>query len=236
MQNTDVAIPVWGVFRRLGALRLPAVRRVLFKQIYFTANEAYLLIALIGFALGAIVVTLLHVQYGQSRDTALRLLGSLTFAELAPLLAALVMIARSSSAVASELANMRMHGEFRALRLMNIDIATYLLLPRLLGMALACMLLSACMALSALTAGLLVAAGSHVSYQLVTLERVLSWQPVLLLPAKSFSFGLVAAFLACRSGLSVAALPTEVPRATSMAVMHGMGSLFILDLLWALLR
>ncbi len=235
MQNTDASISMWSVWRKLPALRMQPVRRILLKQLYFTANEAYLLVALIGFALGAIIVVLLHVEYGQSRDTALRLLGSLTFAEFAPLLAGLVMIARSSSAVASELANMRMHGEFRSLRLMDIDIAAYLLLPRVAGMALACVLLSCCMALAALTGGLIVAAGSNISYQLITLERVLSWSAVLLLPAKALSFGLAAAVLACRAGLSVAPLPTEVPRATSMAVMHGMGALFVLDLLWAII-
>ncbi|WP_028454654.1 ABC transporter permease [Chitinilyticum litopenaei] len=236
MQNSAASSSLWALWRTLPALRHAPVRRVLYKQLFFTANEAYLLVSLIGFALGAIVVVLLHMQYGQSRDTALRLLGSLTFSEFAPLLAGLVMIARSSSAIASELANMRMHGEFRALQLMAIDIRSYLLLPRVLGMALSAMLLSACMALAALAGGMLVAAGSDVSYQIINLERVLSWSAVLLLLPKSLSFGLAAAMLACRAGLSVAALPTEVPRAASMAVMHGMGALFTLDLCWAFLR
>jgi phospholipid/cholesterol/gamma-HCH transport system permease protein len=52
------------------------------------------------------------------------------------------MVARSSSAVASELAHMRANGEFRCLARHGIDIGGYLLLPRMLGMTFAAIVLS----------------------------------------------------------------------------------------------
>jgi len=47
------------------------------------------------------MILLLHGKYGQGKEAALRLMVRLVFTEFAPLFAALVLVARSSSAVAS---------------------------------------------------------------------------------------------------------------------------------------
>jgi phospholipid/cholesterol/gamma-HCH transport system permease protein len=218
-----------------GFARAP-VRRIFLKQVYFTANEAAWLMFFIGFALGGIVVTQLHDQYGQSRDAALRLLGSMTFTELAPLLTVLIMMARSASAVAIELATMRVSGEVRELERMGISIVSYLLLPRVLGMMGSAVLLTACMAFGALLGGVLFVAGWDASYQVLALERVLKMSEVLLCLAKAASFGLAAGLLACQSGLRVQLNATEIPKAASRAVMRGLFALFAIDLFWAILN
>jgi phospholipid/cholesterol/gamma-HCH transport system permease protein len=218
-----------------GFTRAP-VRRVFLKQVYFTANEAAWLMFLIGFALGGIVVTQLHGQYGQSRDTAMRLLGSLTFRELAPLLTVLIVMARSASAIAIELASMRINGEVRELQRMNISIASYLILPRVLGMMCSSILLTACMALGATLGGVLLISGWDASYQVLALDRILRVGDIAICLAKAASFGLAGGILACQAGLSVQLSATEIPRAASRAVMRGLFALFALDLCWAFLR
>ena len=82
------------------------VRRVLARQLYFSGLESLWLVILIGIAVGAIIVSQLHFGIGQNGADALRLLAGLLLSELAPLLTALILIARSSSAMASELAAM----------------------------------------------------------------------------------------------------------------------------------
>ncbi|WP_373975233.1 ABC transporter permease [Chitinibacter sp. SCUT-21] len=218
-----------------GFARAP-VRRVYLKQVYFTANEAAWLMFFIGFALGGIVVTQLHGQYGQSRDTAMRLLGSLTFSELAPLLTVLIVMARSASAIAIELASMRINGEVRELERMNISITSYLILPRVLGMMSSSILLTACMALGATLGGVLLISGWDASYQVLALDRILQVGDIAVCLAKAASFGLAGGVLACQAGLSVQLSATEIPRAASRAVMRGLFALFALDLCWAFVR
>ncbi|WP_410498421.1 ABC transporter permease [Chitinibacter sp. S2-10] len=217
----------------LSGFRHAPVRRVYLKQVYFTANEAAWLMFLIGFALGGIVVAQLHGQYGQSRDAAMRLLGSLTFTELAPFLTVLIIMARSASAIAIELASMRINGEVRELGRMNIPVNSYLVLPRVFGMMSSSMLLTACMAFGAMLGGILMIAGWDASYQVLAIERVLRVSEVALCLAKAASFGLAGGILACHAGLHVQLSATEIPRAASRAVMRGLFALFALDLCWA---
>lgn len=227
--------PLFCLWRALPALRRHAVRRVLLKQIYFTSNQAGYLVSVIGFAMGAIVVLQLHDEYGQSWETALRVLGRLGFNELAPLLGSLIMVARSSSAIASELVNMRASGEFRCLVNHGIDIAEYLLLPRVLGMTLSALVLSGCLGLFSLAGGIIFSAGWDAGYQVAQIERMLEPAWVLVCMGKSALFGCAAATLACAVGLVTRPLPTEIPKAASRAVFIGIMMLFIIDFAWSLL-
>lgn len=224
------------VLVHFSALARPPVRRVLLKQVYFTANEAAWLVAATGFALGAIVVVQLHEEYGQSRDAALRLLGSLSFVELSPLLACLMMVARSSSAVAIELASMRVTGEVNELTRMGISIKSYLLLPRVLGIALAAMALTAVMALSSVLGGILFASGWDASYQIFALERMLRLDEVVLCILKAMTFGLAAGLVSVHAGFSVQLQASDVPKAASRAVLRGLLALFVIDFAWAMAR
>lgn len=216
------------------ALARPPVRRVLLKQVYFTANEAAWLVAVTGFALGAIVVVQLHDEYGQSRDAALRLLGSLSFAELSPLLACLMMVARSSSAVAIELASMRITGEVNELKRMGISIKSYLLLPRVLGITLAAVALTAVMALASVLGGILFASGWDASYQIFALERMLRLDEVVVCILKALTFGLAAGIVSVHAGFSVQLQASDVPKAASRAVLRGLLALFVIDFAWAM--
>ena len=223
---------------RLGAfvlaLRRPPVRRVWFKQIYFTGNEAGRLVALIGFSIGAAMILLLHGQYGQGKEAALRLMVRLVFTEFAPLFAALVLVARSSSAVASELAAMRVNRELAMLTRHGVSLLEYLIAPRVYGMTCAAVVLSATLALFALVGGLLFASGWDIFYLFLRLEHVI--QPAWCLVAlfKAGLFGFFSALIACRSGLMAAPQPTEIPKAASKAVMRGLASFFTLEFLWVL--
>ncbi|MBB5190034.1 phospholipid/cholesterol/gamma-HCH transport system permease protein [Silvimonas terrae] len=218
----------------LSGLRHAPARRVLLKQIYFTGNEAALLVLLVGFALGGIVVAMLHGQYGQSQEAALRLLASLGFKEISPLLAAIILVARSSSAVASELATMQVHGEIRSLYRMGIPLGGYLIMPRVLGMTVACVGLSFYLAVAAQLGGALLGAGADVTYQVSELDRMLTLEQVLTCMAKAALFGMGTSLLACHVGLRVGPYVTDIPKASSRAVVRGLSAIFVLDFMWSL--
>lgn len=226
--------PSASVFSPRHWLRAP-VRRVLTRQLYFTGAESVLLVMLIGIALGAIIVAQLHYTFGQSGADTLRLLAQLLFSELAPLVTALILIARSSSAMASELAAMQVHREIRVLRQFGVSPVHYLVVPRVGGMVLASVFLALYLALAALLAAALMTAGSNAWDELLQLGDVLPLQRVLGGLAKTALFGSVIALIACRAGFLAGAAVTDIPQAASQAVVRSLITVFVLDALWGLL-
>lgn len=220
----------------LVALRRWPVRRVLMKQVYFSGIQSMPLVLAVGIAVGGIVVSQLHYQIGQSGEATLRLLASITVTELAPLLTVLLMAARSSAAMASELALMRANGELAALERMGIDLYAYLVLPRILGMMLSAAVLTFYFGVAAIVAGAVGVAGFGWRHSLSMLPLSLPLSDLLLCAAKSLAFGAAVATVACARGLAASGSGTEVPIAASQAVIRGLMALFAIDLLFILVR
>lgn len=215
-------------------LRAP-VRRVLERQLYFTGAESVALVILIGIALGAIVVAQLHYTFGQSGANTLRLLAQLLFSELAPLVTALIVIARSSSAMASELASMQVHREIWMLRQFGVSPLHYLVFPRVAGTVIASVFLALYLAVAALLTAAVMTAGPNAWDELLQMGDALPLQRVLGGLAKSALFGSVIALMACRAGFRAGLAMTDIPRAASRAVVRSLVLVFVLDALWGLL-
>lgn len=211
------------------------VRRVLLKQLYFSGVQAIPLIVLVGVAVGAIIVSQLHYAIGQSGEGSLKLLAIVTLSELAPLLTAIVLTARSSSAMSSELALMRVTGEIDHLRLQGIDPVAYLVLPRVLAMMVASCLLSCYFALAALLTGAFGVGNLNWLLELSRLPNALPISMLLWCPIKGLVFGAAIAVVACNRGLHGFASSNDVPIAASQAVVRAFTAVFVLDLLFIVL-
>ena len=136
----NVISPILLVCRALGqlsALRRAPVQHALAQQLQGCGVQALPGLLCAGVALGLIAVQQMHGTYGANVEFTLRTLLQLLLSELAPLLTAVFLIARSSSAMAAELAAIRVQGEWRMLSAMGVDPLAYLLLPRLLALTLA---------------------------------------------------------------------------------------------------
>lgn len=212
------------------------VRRVLARQLYFTGIESLVLVLLIGIAVGAIIVSQLHYTFGQSGADTLRLLATLLITELAPLLTALILIARSSSAMASELAAMRVNNEIWMLAQFGINPRHYLMLPRITGMLLASFILAVYLAAAAMLTAALMTSGPNAFNELRLLGESLHLGDMLQGLCKTALFGLVIAAIACRAGFRAGHAMTDIPRAASSAVVSSLLAVFVLDALWAVLR
>ncbi|NNM52721.1 MAG: ABC transporter permease [Pseudomonadales bacterium] len=211
-------------------------RRVFQKQLYFSGLESLPLLLIIGALAGTILCAELHHSFGQSTAYSLHLVAIIGGSELAPLLTALIMIARSASAMASELATMRVHGEVRQLQFLGIDLTAYLLLPRLTSMCLARMLLVIYFSASMLLAGSIELAGFDSPELLSRLAHDLSLTWPLIAIAKSALLGLATAAVACREGLDARnSSMTDIPKASSRAVVKALLLIFVLDAAWAAL-
>jgi phospholipid/cholesterol/gamma-HCH transport system permease protein len=221
----DIALLVLRAFRELpGLLRhgFRPVFRVLLKQVYFTGVEAWAVIVVLFFLIGALILSQI-VSFAGTGSAPLtgKVLVWIVVRELGPLLTAVIVIARSGTAIAAELATMKIGGE--------IDVLESLGIP---GVATAVAILT-------LYAEVVAVAGGFVTGFLVwgiSLEQYnqgivpfLTLREIGVSVFKSFSFGLIIAAVCCRQGLSVEGSPTEIPQAATKGVMRSLLLVFLHD-------
>ncbi len=119
-----------------GRLR-PVVRDVLWRQVYFTAVRGTPFTLLVALLVALAVAAQSPYSAAAGGDVLGTVLVATLVRELAPLLTAWIVIARSGTAIAAELATMRIEGEVDALVGMGIDPFEYLVIPRVVGTAVA---------------------------------------------------------------------------------------------------
>lgn len=231
--------------RTLGAwVTLPregrrVARRVILNQIWFTALQAIPLVVVLSAILSFLVISQAVAELGRLNAT--EFLGTLMVLaivqELGPLLTALVVVSRSGTAIAAELATNTVLGEVRALEGMGIDPVHYLVLPRF-GAALVSVLgLLVVFDIVAIMAGLVAATANGMSaarYFDVVLAS-LSTRDVTLTLGKGLIFGLIVGIVPSWHGLAVRRGPTEVPIAASRAVVVSILGIFIAAALFVML-
>ena len=156
--------------------------------------------------------------------------------ELGPLLAALFVLSRSGAANVIELGTARALGEVEALEVLGIGPIHYLVVPRVLGMALGIFSLTVYLILGALASGYLWAfiqdvpltPGDYFSQ----LAGALNGLDFVLLALKTFLFGLLIAVVTCYHGLAQPLRLADVSRATVRAVAQSVVGCVLLDALF----
>ena len=131
------------------------VHGVFARQILFSGVESIRFILILAVLVGISVVVQLDVwtgKIGQSQALG-KLLVVVVARELAPLLANLVLIVRSGSAIATELGLMKVGGEVRLLEAQGIDPLSFLVMPRVLAVAVSAFCLTVIFILVAFVSG-----------------------------------------------------------------------------------
>ncbi|MEK9803420.1 MAG: ABC transporter permease [Curvibacter sp.] len=224
---------------RWDRLAQPTLRVELSRQVHALGIAALPVTGALAALMGAAAVTQLTALAGQSSDSAQSWLFYGLFFELAPLLSALVLVARSSAAMAAELAVMQQHDEYVALRRMGIAPADYLLLPRMLACALVLPAITIFFQLVSVFSGwLAVSLLQGLPLWLVAghfLALADPWLTLLSL-GKSALMGLLVGAIACHHGSSrPEGGSRDVSQVTIHAVGNGMVAVFLVDVLVALL-
>jgi phospholipid/cholesterol/gamma-HCH transport system permease protein len=202
---------------------LRTVFSVVSTQIYFTGWQAMPLITILALASGGLVIlqSASNLNFLGGGGMIGNLLVVIVVRELAPLLTALVVIARSGTAVASEVGNMRANREIEALESMGINPLSYIVFPRILGGIVSVLCLSIYFVLIALVGGFVITKLVHdmsFGFYFDSLSRALSVEDVWLFLLKNSFSGMIIFVIACYQGLSVRQSPTEVPIVTTQAV------------------
>jgi phospholipid/cholesterol/gamma-HCH transport system permease protein len=212
-------------------LRIEPIKKNFYRQIFFSGNEALHIIGFIGLLLGIIVSTQTFSVAGGDSSLVVKVMAWVIVWEIGPLFAALIIIARSGSAIAVELAQMKITGEIFSLEQMGIAPLDFLVVPRIL--------LTAYFQIVAVVGGLAVSAMFMGVAFFDQVRRFLELvNPWLLLGGvvKSLVFGWVIATIACHHGISVGTATSVVPQAAIKAVIRAMLAVFTLDILFAVLR
>src|SRR5512137_361961 len=113
-------------------------RQKVFDQFFEIGNASLLMICVLSFFIGGVVALQtgpVLVERGLASAVG-GLVGISIAKELAPIMMAILIAGRIGSAMAAEIGSMRVYQEIDALRTMNISPIQYLVLPRVLAIAL----------------------------------------------------------------------------------------------------
>jgi phospholipid/cholesterol/gamma-HCH transport system permease protein len=198
---------------------------VISAQIYFTGWQALPLISVMALTTGSVLV--LQSMANLSLLGGTQMIGNflivMVIREAGPLLVALVVIARSGTAVASEIGNMRANREIEALESMGINPLSFIVFPRVLGGVISVVCLAFYFNVLALIGGFFLTKflqDMPFSFYLDSLMRGFATEDVIIFFAKNSFSGMIIFVVSCYQGLSVKKSPHEVPQVTTQAVVN----------------
>ena len=218
------------------------VRELIVKQVLFTAIDALGMIILIAVLSGISIVTQAQVwlaKLGQST-----MLGAILVAviirEIGPLLVNLVIIGRSGTAVATELAGMKVRNEIDVLDSQGIDPMIYLVMPRVIGMAVSVLCLTVIFSLVSLLSGYLfgmmlgVTKGEYQQF-INSVTSAISPKDVANFLAKTIIPGLTTGAICCMEGIGVQGSVTEIPQAATRGVVRSIAAVLVVSAIVSIL-
>lgn len=226
-----VTFTKWGQASRV-------IRPLIISQIYRAGVKLLPMIAFLGFALGLVVIgqTVSLLTRVGATDYAGMVMVTVIVRELGPLVTALLVLARVGTAIVIELSTNRATGEIEALEALGIDPIHYLVMPRVLGLAVAIFGLTVYLIIVALLSGYLFAFIQDVPLRpgayFTQLAVSLRWQDFVLLGLKTVSFGAVIAIVTCFQGLARPVRLEDVSNVTTNAVVESVVACVVLDALF----
>jgi phospholipid/cholesterol/gamma-HCH transport system permease protein len=233
-QNAGAFALLGRALRGAGALASPPVRSVFFRQVYFTGLQALARTGLIGALTGIVILTQAASLVGKNAALGGQVLVWAVMREIGPLFAAIIVISRSSSAIAAELAAMRVNHEMEVLRGLGIDPLRYLIVPRVLGLAASLAALTVWFEAVSVGGGLALSSlivRLPFLAQLRNIAGALTAGDIGVSLLKSAVFGLIVAATACHQGLQAGSSITEIPQVTTRAVMQGLSLVVVANVL-----
>jgi phospholipid/cholesterol/gamma-HCH transport system permease protein len=193
-----------------------AAHKILLMQILFTFVEALGIASMLALGIGAAVYLIgmpLLASISQER-LLYTLLIIIVTRELGPLLAAFIIIARSATAIATEIGGMVVSHEVEAYIAIGVDPIEYLAAPRFLAVTISMFLLNIYFSIFGLAGSFLVVQLFNpmpAEYYFSELLGALGIYDVLISIIKSLSFGMIIGVLAIANGFSVERASTEIP-------------------------
>ncbi len=213
---------------------------VLVKQVLFTGVQALGLTMLIALLLGALIIVEGY-QFLTAIGQTEWIYKALIFAmvrDLGPFIVCFIVLARSGTAITTELGYMVVGREIDALNTMGISPITYLVTPRVLGMVLSLVLLMSYFLISGIFGGFLVSNLFQNIPFIEFLTRLLNelrLLDIVMMLLKVAISGLLISMIASYHGLTVVKAITEVPQRTIKSVGRSVVAICVVQLFFSLL-
>jgi len=205
------------------------VRRTTFMQIYFTGVQALPIVMLLSGLLGIVLAAVIP-----QRELLVTFLVRGYVRELSSLVAALIILARSTTAISVELGNMTVGGEVELLKNLGINPDSFVIRPRVFGVVFASVGLAIVASATApLAAALFLGVTTQTSPMLLIMSVTenIGMEDVRALIIKSVLFGGILVLSALHEGLHLKPFTTEVPKAVSKAVIRALTWLWITEVI-----
>jgi phospholipid/cholesterol/gamma-HCH transport system permease protein len=225
----EMTVQLWNAVRHPRQLR--------FKDVMLIAERAGIgavpIIALVGFLLGLILAfqSAIPMQRFGAQIFVADLLGISLLRELGPLMAAILLTARSGSAFAAEIGTMKVNEEVDALTTMGLEPVRFLVVPRIIAAVAVVPVLAMLMNVSGLMGGAVVFLS--LDFPLVTfVNRVVaavSMADFLGGLFKAFIFGIIVAAVGCLRGLQTKTGAGAVGESTTSSVVSGIVLIAVID-------
>lgn len=222
--------------RDFGIVREPHTRAALARQIVVTGVQSLPYACLVALLFGAVAVTRAFAFLGAGDDTVLKTVIWGALRELGPLITALIIIVRSGVAIAAEVALMNLRSGILDTHWRDLDEEDDIVLPRVLGAAVAGASLVVCFQFVAIASALVassVTLGTRLEFELDGFLETAVWWQLPLSAAKGLLFGAGIAAIACWHGLQASRDMVDVPKAVSSACLGSFTFVMVVDLIAA---
>jgi phospholipid/cholesterol/gamma-HCH transport system permease protein len=211
-------------------------RQKILDQFFEIGNASLLMVCILSFFIGGVIALQtgpVLVERGLASAVG-GLVGLSVCKELAPVMMSILIAGRVGSAMAAEIGSMRVYQEIDALRTMNINPVHYLVLPRVIAMAVALPLLVVFAILVGWLGGALVSSNNiriDISFQafFMNLREVVDVPDVVNGVFKSLCFALVIGLVSCHQGLVTIGGPRGIGRSVTKAVVNSIVLIVLFD-------
>ena len=214
--------------------------KILVMQILFTFVEALGISSMLALGIGAAVNVFGASFLTNIAKTQLiyQLLITAITRELGPLLTAFLIIARSATAIATEVSGMVINHEIEAFVSIGIDPIEHIAIPRFLGVTISLLLLNIYFCIFGLFGSYFVTMlVSHLPFieYFNNLLQAITIKDLFITFIKSISFGMIISTFALLHGFSVERSSTEIPIAALKAVTSSFAWCIIADVIISVL-
>lgn len=225
------------LFRALGyAGTLPRQGGRFFEQCYLVGYTTLPIVAILSFFIGSVLA--LQAGYSMQNFGAKQFIGSLVglsmARELGPMMVAILLAGRVGSAIAAELASMKVYQEIDALETMNIPPARILVMPRLAAALVMVPVLAIIGDLVGWFGGAIVA--KYTRFIAIEPEAYFSvlrtytkFHDVMNGLVKAEIFGFTVVLICCNIGLNTRGGPREIGASVTRAVVTSLIAILTLD-------
>lgn len=210
----------------------PASRQILVQQIYYVALEALPVFLLLSITFGTIVmgfVVSIAIEYNLKEYIG-KLIVQFALVELTPFMMALIISFRTGLRIGAKTAIMKVNNELNSLKMFDIDIMTYLVMPKAVGNTIGFLSLVFLSSVIMVISGyifLFLNIGMDLNLFLSTVISAITPKDISLFIIKSMIYGFIIVTIPSYDGIIIKKRYFEIPISLSKTIT----SLFLLILL-----